>query len=96
MNIVPRMSFESTPYEGAVPRAIKAMDVKPMIMPMYVHKSYFCLKTKASRVKVNIRLKTVTATNACVTPRTDRGLPIRNLPRKRMTNAAKIEGVKRY
>lgn len=78
-----------------VPRDINAMDTKPIIMPMYVQTSYLWLKTKASRIKVNTRVKTVIATKACATPKTDRGLPIRNLPRKRITKAMKTEGVKR-
>jgi len=49
-----------------------------------------------SRTKVNARLRTVTMTKDCVTPKTERGLPVRKRPRNKSTKAAKIEGVKRY
>ena len=49
-----------------------------------------------SRTNVNARLRTVTITKDCITPKTERGLPVRKRPRNNSTKAAKIEGVKRY
>jgi hypothetical protein len=49
-----------------------------------------------TRTKVYAILRTVTMTKAWVTPKTERVLPVRKRPRNKSTNAAKIEGVKRY
>ena len=58
--------------------------------------SYLCLKSRTSKIKVKTKLNIVTITKACVTPKMDKGLPVKNRPRNRMTKAAKIEGVNRY
>jgi len=50
----------------------------------------------ASRTAVKTKLRTVTTTKSWVAPVTDRGLPAKNLPKKRIAKATKTSRVKKY
>jgi hypothetical protein len=49
-----------------------------------------------SKSKANAKVRMATITKACVTPKTERGLPVGKRPRNKSTKVSKIEEAKRY